>query len=274
MGSIVNVQWPPKHEVLGVAVSAATYDTAVDAVIHAAGQRQKAIVSLHAVHALVTASRDPALREAVNQFQMVAPDGQPVRWALNRLYGTGLRDRVYGPELMLRLCREAESTGVSVYLYGSSEPVMESLCRELRSRYPGLAIAGTESPPYRPLTSEEDEEVVQRINASGAGIVFIGLGAPKQDLFAHAHRGRIEGVQVCVGAAFDFHAGSLKMAPPWMQQCGLEWLYRLLREPRRLWRRYLVTNSLFVAGIGTAMTRRFCAGIGQPRKCRLKEPVS
>jgi exopolysaccharide biosynthesis WecB/TagA/CpsF family protein len=252
----MGITWPPKHDLLGVGVSATTYDQSVEAVAQAAGRRQPAVVSLHAVHALVTASGDSDLREAVNQFDIVAPDGQPVRWALNWLYRTKLKDRVYGPELMLRLCGRATEANIPIYLYGSSQAVIDALCEGLPRQYPGLKIAGAESPPFRPLTAEEDEAVVQRINASGAGIIFIGLGAPKQDVFAHEHRDRIEAVQVCVGAAFDFHAGVLEMAPPWMQRLGLEWFYRLIREPRRLWRRYLVTNTLFVVGMAGAMMRR------------------
>lgn len=134
--------------------------------------------------------------------------------------------------------------------------VVEKLRDNLLDRLPDLEIAGYESPPFRPLTPEEDAEVVRRINNSGAGIVFIGLGCPKQDLFAYEHRDRIHAIQVCVGAAFDFHAGSQPMAPSWMQKRGLEWLYRLIQEPRRLWRRYLVTNSVFLAKLAVAMCRR------------------
>lgn len=260
MGTTISTTWPAKHDVLGVAVSATTYDEAVAAVMSAAVDREKAVVSLHAVHALVTASRDPFLREAVNQFNMVAPDGQPVRWALNRLHGAGLKERVYGPELMLRLCRQAAQEDVAVYLYGSTQPVLDALGAALKEKYPDLRIAGAESPPFRPLTEDEDQAVVQRINASGARIVFLGLGAPKQDVFAHVHRDRIEAVQVCVGAAFDFHAGALKMAPPWMQRSGLEWFYRLVREPRRLWRRYLVTNSIFLTGLAAALMKKALGG--------------
>lgn len=248
-------KWPTKHDILGVHVSATTYREAVDLIASAASRREQAVVSLHAVHALVTASRDAGLLQAVNEFEMLAPDGQPVRWALNRLHGTQLTERVYGPELMLRLCGRAAETSTSIYLFGSSQKVIDALCIKLPERYPGLKIAGAESPPFRPLTPEEDDAVVERMNSSGAGIVFVGLGAPKQDLFAHFHRNRINAVQVCVGAAFDFHAGTLKMAPEWMQRSGLEWLYRMVREPRRLWRRYLVTNSLFVFGVVTTILR-------------------
>jgi N-acetylglucosaminyldiphosphoundecaprenol N-acetyl-beta-D-mannosaminyltransferase len=148
---------------------------------------------------------------------------------------------------MLRLCRRAAEEGVSIYLYGGGPEVLNKLQDNLRRECPGLQIAGSESPPFRELTAAEDDSVVERINASGAGLVFIGLGCPKQDLFAYDHRERLRGVQLCVGAAFDFHAGAKPMAPQWMQRSGLEWLFRLIHEPRRLFRRYLVTNSIFVA---------------------------
>ncbi len=248
--SLPAVLWPPRHDLFGVQMSATTYEQAVEAILHAAQSGQPAAVSLHAAHAVVTASDDPALRAKVNRFQMIAPDGQPVRWALNWLHRAGLPDRVYGPELTLRLCHAAAERGVSIYLYGSSPEVIERLSRNLVERFPGLMIAGAEAPPFRALTEEEDDAMVQRINASGAGLVFIGLGCPKQDHFAADHMDRIRGVQVCVGAAFDFHAGNKRTAPAWMQRRGLEWLYRLCQEPRRLWKRYLVTNTLFVCKLG------------------------
>lgn len=248
--------WPPKYDLFGVGVSATTYDEAVGATIAAGQRRESAVVSLHAVHAVVTSSCEADLREQVNTFQIVAPDGQPVRWALNRLYHTGLDDRVYGPEFMLRLCEKAALDGVPIYLYGGSPDVVENLRTNLLQKYPGIDIAGYESPPFRQLTDEEDEAMVNRINDSGAGIVFIGLGCPKQDRFAFAHADRINAVQVCVGAAFDFHAGEKKTAPAWMQRNSLEWLFRLCQEPRRLWKRYLVTNSIFVAKFATQFVSR------------------
>lgn len=250
------VRWPPKYDLFRVKVSAAGYAKVVDAILQAARQRLPSVASFHAAHALVTASDDPALLTKVNTFQILAPDGQPVRWALNLLYRAGLRDRVYGPELMMRLCRRAAAEGVPVYFYGSSPRVIDGLCARFSAEYPDLEVAGAESPPFRPLSPEEDRDMVNRINQSGAGIVFIGLGAPKQDHFAYEHRDRIRAVQVCVGAAFDFHAGSKKMAPPWMQRNGLEWLYRLIQEPRRLWRRYMVTNSVFLAKLLCELPRR------------------
>lgn len=245
--------WPEKVDLFGVGYTPTTYDGATAAIIAAAHRHQAGVVSCHAVHAVVTCSGDADLKDKVNQFEMITPDGQPVRWGLNLLYGTALRDRVYGPELMLRLCQQAATEGVPIYLYGGSEAVVEQLAKNLNGQFPQLNIAGYESPPFRALTDEEDQQVVDRINDSGAGIVFIGLGCPKQDEFAFAHRHNIQAIQVCVGAAFDFHAGAKPTAPAWMQRHGLEWLFRLIQEPGRLWRRYLITNSVFLAKLATTL---------------------
>jgi exopolysaccharide biosynthesis WecB/TagA/CpsF family protein len=261
--------WPPKADLFGVGVSVTTYEEAAAAILAAAEGGRSAVVSCHAVHALVTAARDPALREKVNQFAMVTPDGQPVRWALNVLHGAGLPDRVYGPELMLRLCRGAEARGLGIYLYGGTPATLERLCANLLGKFPGLRIAGRQSPPFRPLLPEESRDLAAEIRGSGAGLVFIGLGCPKQDHFAFDHQPLIDAVQVCVGAAFDFHAGVKSVAPRWMQRSGLEWLFRLAQEPRRLASRYLVTNSVFLTLLGKAMLRRvfrpLCRSCGKPR---------
>ena len=172
---------------------------------------------------------------------------------LNRLYGVGLRDRVYGPEMMGHVCRRAAEEGVSIYLYGSTTDVLAKLCENLKNRFPDLGIAGVESPPFRSLTAQEEDEMVGRLNGSGAGIIFVGLGCPKQDYFAARYRDRLHAVQLCVGAAFDFHAGTKATAPRWMQRRGLEWLFRLWQEPGRLWKRYLITNTVFV----TKLARQF-----------------
>lgn len=245
--------WPPKVDLFGVGVSPTTYDEAASVILEAARRGVPAIVSCHAAHAVITASRNVSLGRKVNTFDMVTPDGQPVRWAMNILHGTQLSDRVYGPELMLRLCDEAAWADIPIYLYGGSPDVVDKLQDRLRRLCPTLKVAGFESPPFRRLTPEEDRAVAERINASGAGLVFVGLGCPKQDLFAYEHRQSINAVQVCVGAAFDFHAGVKKTAPRWMQQSGLEWFYRLVCEPRRLWRRYLVTNTLFLCKLARAV---------------------
>ncbi len=258
--------WPAKADVLGVQVSCVDYDHAVRCIMAAANDRRPGVVACHAVHAIVTASSDRSLLDEVNRFSMVTPDGQPVRWALNLLHGANLSERVYGPELTLRVCKAAAEQGVSVYLYGGTDDVLEKLLSNLRSKLPTLSIAGFEAPPFRELTESENIEACDRINKSGAGVVLIGLGCPKQDFFAARNRDRIEAVQMCVGAAFDFHAGIKPMAPAWMQRHGLEWAFRLWCEPRRLWRRYLVTNAVFSGKLTWAMIKRpFFAG---------KSPVS
>ena len=246
MEQMENPYWPQKYSLLGVGVGATTYEEAAASIICAAQQRRPAIITFLPVHGLVPACREISLKSKINSFALVAPDGQPVRWALKKLHDVKLPDRVYGPEAMLRLCRRAAQLDIGIYLYGSSSQVMSRLTENLEKRFPSLQIVGAESPPFRPLTKLENDAVVERINNSGAGLVFLGLGFPKQDLFAFENRHSIKGVQVCVGAAFDLHAGCKKMAPPWMQRNGLEWFYRLTQEPRRLWSRYMVANSLFL----------------------------
>ena len=251
-----SMERPEKYSLFGVDISATSYAEATEVIIAAAKRGQSAIMTHLPVHGLVLASRDATLRSMINCFDIVAPDGQPVRWALKCFYGITLPDRVYGPENMLRLCEGAAATDIPVYLYGSYPLVVENLRRTLERKFPRLQVVGCESPPFRPLTPEEDQAVIRRINATGAGIIFLGLGCPQQDVFAYEHRQSIQGIQVCVGAAFDFHAGSKKMAPAWMQRRGLEWLFRLVQEPRRLWQRYLWTNSVFLFQLTSELCRR------------------
>ncbi|MFC1762283.1 WecB/TagA/CpsF family glycosyltransferase [Planctomycetota bacterium] len=213
----------------------------------AARDRQSACVAHLAVHGLVTGTQDREMREALRDFDIVAPDGMPVKTALNMLYKVKLPDRVYGPEFTLRVCRQAAEESVGVYLYGSELGIVEKLRDNLLAKYPQLQVVGCEPSIFRPLTKAEDEALTKRINDSGAGIVFIGLGCPLQEKFAYAHKDRIKAVQICVGAAFDFHSGNKTMAPVWMQQHSLEWLFRMLQEPGRLCRRYLVTNTIFLS---------------------------
>ena len=238
--------WPRKVDVFGVQISVTDYDELVACILDSAIAGEPAVVSLFAVHAVITASDDPDLRRKVNTFQAIGPDGQPVRWAMNWLHKTKLLDRVYGPETTLRICKAAAEEEVPIYLYGSTPSVLESLSSNLISSYPKLQIAGCESPPFRKLTEQESDELVDRVHNSGAKIFFIGLGCPKQDHFAFEFAHRLNCVQVAVGAAFDFHAGTKSTAPAWMQKRGLEWVFRLAAEPRRLWKRYLVTNSVYV----------------------------
>jgi len=250
------IAWPRKCDVFGVGVSATTYDEAERAIIAAAKENRSATVTHMSSHGLTDAARNPRFRDIINSFDIVAPDGQPVRWLVNKFHKANLPDRCYGPELMIRLCRTAARQGVSIYLYGSSQKVLDELCRNLKQQCPNLTIAGVESPPFRPLTPEETDEAIQRINNSGAGLVFIGLGCPRQDVFASENKQKIKAVQLAVGAAFDFHAGNKKMAPVWMQKRGLEWFYRLTQEPTRLWKRYFLIHTT----LALLLTKRMILG--------------
>lgn len=253
-------QWPPKHSLFGLHVSCVEYDEAVASILAAAQEGRPAVVSCHAVHAVTTISEDKELRAAANRFAMIAPDGQPVRWALNLLYKTRLRERVYGPELMRRLVAAAAQRNLPIYLYGGTPESLIQLQQNLSEEYPELVVAGSQSPPFRELSELELTAVAEDINRSRAKLVFIGLGCPKQDRFAAMQAERIHAVQICVGAAFDFHAHIKPMAPRWMQARGLEWLYRLGCEPRRLWKRYLISNSKFCLRLAIA----FCSSRQNP----------
>jgi N-acetylglucosaminyldiphosphoundecaprenol N-acetyl-beta-D-mannosaminyltransferase len=251
-----SVRWPEKKDLLGVEVSVTDYEELARLFIAAARRREPTLATFLAVHAVVTAAMDPSYCYRINAFDVVGADGQPVRWAMNLLHKAAMTERVCGPIMMLKMCARCAEEGVSIYLYGSTTKTLQNLAANLEDQFPALRIVGTESPPFRPLTPEENQAACDRINASGAGIVFIGLGCPRQDVFAHLNRNRIQAVQLCVGAAFDFHAGNKKMAPDWMQKCGLEWTYRMMQEPRRLFKRYLVTNTAFIL----LMTRRIVTG--------------
>jgi N-acetylglucosaminyldiphosphoundecaprenol N-acetyl-beta-D-mannosaminyltransferase len=238
----------PRAEVLGIPLALADYDSTMDwmdAVI-AAGHR--ASVSAAAVHLVMVAQEDDETRRAVLQT-MTVPDGQPLVWALRAL-GHGQASRVYGPDLMARYCQRSATTGVRMFLYGGrTDEALAQLERALRERCPGLRIVGGYSPPFRALSDDEERDVVTTINASGADVVWVGTGQPKQEKWMAAMRDRLDApILAGVGAAFDFHAGLVPQAPAWMQRVGLEWSYRLAREPRRLWRRYARYNPRFVAG--------------------------
>jgi N-acetylglucosaminyldiphosphoundecaprenol N-acetyl-beta-D-mannosaminyltransferase len=216
----------------------------------------RAWVTAAAVNLIVSARDDEATMRAVLDATLAVPDGQPLVWAL-RLLGNAGATRVYGPELMARWCARAAATGTSTYLYGGrSEQALTLLSDRLRARFPGLRIAGGWSPPFRPLTAEEREWVAGDIDASGARVVWVGTGQPKQELWMSEIRPLLKApLLVGVGAAFDFHAGIVAQAPGWMQRGGLEWVYRLSREPRRLWRRYASQNPRFVAAFARQYVR-------------------
>jgi N-acetylglucosaminyldiphosphoundecaprenol N-acetyl-beta-D-mannosaminyltransferase len=236
-----------KLNVLGVMVDAVDYDTVIARVLAAARERQPLSLTALAVHGVMTGVRDPRHRARLNAFDIVAPDGQPVRWGLNILHGAGLSDWVSGPELTARVLRRMSDEGLPVYLYGSTPEIVESLSVSLGGALPALRVAGAEPSKFRDSTSGEFAALANRIDGSGARLLLVGLGCPRQEIFAHAMRSLLDLPVLAVGAAFDYQAGRLRPAPKWMQRYGLAWLFRLIREPRRLWRRYLVFNTEYLA---------------------------
>lgn len=236
----------PRVDVLGVGISAIDMAVAVATIESWIACRESHYVCVTPVHSVMECQRDPELRCVFNASGLTTPDGMPLVW-LCRLKGYRTVSRVYGPDLMLALCERSVGRGYRHFFYGGAEGVPERLAASLQQRFPGLLVVGTYSPPFRPLTSEEDVQVVQMINEAAPDVVWVGLGSPKQDQWMAAHVGQLAApVLIGVGAAFDFHAGRKKQAPLWMQRSGLEWLFRLLTEPRRLWRRYLISNPKFV----------------------------
>lgn len=236
----------PQKILFGVRFAITDYAEAADHIIAAALARSSFGVSALAVHGLIEAYRSPDLRLKINRLDLVVPDGQPIRWALNGLLESPLNDRVYGPELTLHVLERAGSLGLKVFLFGSTSATLERFAAFIKRQYPGVILAGTQADRFREATKEEDEQDIATIVASGAQIVLVGRGCPRQEHWVSDHLGRIPAAMMAVGAAFDFHAGVLKQAPVWMQKNGLEWLFRLVQEPRRLWKRYLVTNSYFL----------------------------
>lgn len=237
---------PPRHEVLGVRIAATDYDSACAAVRQAAQAGRPLTVTALAVHGVMTGALDAEHRRRLNALDLVVPDGQPVRWALNLLFKAALPDRVYGPELTLRICRMAAAEGLPVAFYGSRQVVLDDLRDRLLQRIPGLNIVAMVPSRFRRVDRVEQAEIAASLSASGARILFVGLGCPRQETWLYEHRDLLRMPMLAVGAAFDFHAGRLPQAPPALQRRGLEWLFRLASEPRRLWRRYLFLNPLYI----------------------------
>jgi N-acetylglucosaminyldiphosphoundecaprenol N-acetyl-beta-D-mannosaminyltransferase len=235
-----------KRNVLGILVDAADYEAACHAIFAAAKKKQRLTVTALAVHGLMTGALDREHQFRLNHFDLVLPDGQPVRWALNLFYRAGLSERVYGPNLTMKVCAGAVGEKIPLYFYGTNPQTLSCLRIFLEKRFPGIIIAGMEPSKYRRLTRKEKDETVERILASGAGLVFVGLGCPRQETFAFEFRELLPMPILAVGAAFPFLAGLLPQAPGWIQKAGLEWLFRLLVEPRRLWRRYLLLNPAYL----------------------------
>lgn len=257
---------PPRVDVLGVGVSCLTLESSVALVARWVGEGEHHYVCVTGVHGVMESQRDEELKRIHNDSGMTTPDGMPMVWCA-QLAGQRYVSRVYGPDLMLAVLGRACAEGWRSFFYGGGPGTAEQLARRLVSRFPDLIVAGTYTPPFRPLTPEEDSDVVQRINSSGAHLVWVGLSTPKQErwMSAQVHRLRANAL-FGVGAAFDILAGTLTQAPAWMQRSGLEWSYRLAREPRRLWRRYLRNNPAFVARLVCRPPRLLDAGGRAPQE--------
>ncbi len=215
--------------------------------IHHPQKNKHFTVSALAVHGLMEAYANNDFKEKVNTIDLVVPDGQPIRWALNYLFNAQLNERVYGPTLMLYVLQKANELNTPIFLFGSTEATILKLISFINRQFPKVVIAGWQADRFREATYEENLADVQIINNSGAKIVFVGRGCPRQEKWVSANRALIPAALIAIGAAFDFHAGNIPQAPAWMQRNGLEWLFRLIQEPQRLWKRYLFTNSKFIA---------------------------
>jgi N-acetylglucosaminyldiphosphoundecaprenol N-acetyl-beta-D-mannosaminyltransferase len=238
----------PAFRISGTRVDALTLPQAVEACLSRTGDGRYGTVHLCNAYTISLAHRDPSFAELLDRGDLNLMDGMPLVWTARRLGFDHCEDRVYGPDLMAEVMRAGRSDGVKHYLYGSTPEVVERLRRNLARTIPGIEIVGTEAPPFRELDPTEYDALVERMTRSRTDVVWLGLGTPKQNVFADRLRGRVPALVVGVGAAFDFFAGTKRQAPRWVQRAGLEWAYRLVTEPRRLWRRYLVGNTVFLFG--------------------------
>lgn len=240
--------------ILGTRIDALSWEQLLGRIVHWVQTGQSKMICLCNVHSVVTAQHDAALANALKQADLNLPDGAPIAW-LMRQRSWPEQQRLSGPDLMWQLMREAEKLQLSVFLMGATPVTLGKLNQVFGKAFPRLLIAGSVSPPFRPLSRFEEGDIVDQINRSGASIVMIGLGCPKQEIWMAEHSHAMNAVTIGVGAAFDYHAGSLRRAPPGWQRIGLEWLYRLLQEPRRLARRYLLTNTLFLLALPAELWR-------------------
>jgi N-acetylglucosaminyldiphosphoundecaprenol N-acetyl-beta-D-mannosaminyltransferase len=235
-----------KGNIIGILVNPVDYKVAVDRIVNAARRHRPMAISALAVHGLMTGALDSEHKYRLNHFDLLVPDGQPVRWALNLLHKTQLSDRVYGPNLLLAVCSRAQEENLGVFLYGSTKEILSGLKTNLQNRFSSLRITGMQPSRFRCLTAQEKTDLTSRVRDSGASIVFVGLGCPRQEIWAYEFREALSIPILAVGAAFPFLAGKVPQAPKWMQDRGLEWLFRLLVEPR-LWRRYVLLNPMYVS---------------------------
>jgi N-acetylglucosaminyldiphosphoundecaprenol N-acetyl-beta-D-mannosaminyltransferase len=243
---ILIMRSPPTVNVLGVGISAINMDLALEAMAGALERREKGYICVTGVHGVSEAQKDEGFRQILNRAFLCTPDGMPLVW-VGRWLGRKEMGRVYGPDLMLAVLELSEKKGYRHFFYGGANGVAQELRERLAKRFPKLQIAGTYEPPFRPLNAAEKEELKKLIQDARPDVMWVGLSTPKQERFMAEHLDRLEVTLMAgVGAAFDIHAGRLRQAPPWMRRSGLEWLFRLGCEPRRLWKRYLKNNPLFV----------------------------
>lgn len=247
---------------LGVKVDAIDYEAAVDAVVSAADAGHGMAVTCTAVHGVALAALDPGHRHRLNTFDVIVPDGQPVRWALGWLHGAKLGDRVRGVDFMLRICESCAARDVPIFLYGSRPDVLAKLSANLRRAFPALVISGSKPSMFRTVTDQERIEIAEEIRASGCRLVFVGLGCPRQEYWIFENRDLLPMPLIGIGSAFDAHAGVQSVPPLWMQHAGLEWLWRLVHEPRRLWKRYLLLNPYYLAMIAGQLLKVVRLGPG------------
>jgi N-acetylglucosaminyldiphosphoundecaprenol N-acetyl-beta-D-mannosaminyltransferase len=252
-----------RQTVLSTPIDVIDWERTLDLLMAWGARRESRAVAMCNAHSVVTARRDPEFGRVLADMDLATADGMSVAWLMRRLGRDG-QQRVNGPDLMWRCCERAEQEGQSIYLFGNTPETLQRLVQCLGERFPALRIAGTHAPPFRALTEDEDRRVVADINGSGANLVFVSLGCPKQEHWIHEHSRRIAAVMIGVGAAFEFHSGIRPRAPQWMQDTGLEWFYRMICEPRRLTGRYFSTNLSFI--LGAAEQLRLDRRKGQPRR--------
>lgn len=236
-------------DVLGVPIATINLDQAVERIVSWISEEARRYVTVTGVHGVMESQDDPEILRFHQQADMCVPDGMPLVW-LGRWAGFSNMGRVYGPDLMLAILKQCEKMGYSSFFYGGKLGIPERLRDCLLKRFPALRVVGTHSPPFRPMTEQEEQDFEERIRILSPDIIWVGLSTPKQERWMASHVNRLDArVLIGVGAAFDFHAGLVRQAPPMMQKCGLEWFYRLCTEPRRLWRRYIYNNPRFVWNI-------------------------
>ncbi len=242
--------------ILKTRVDATSYPDACDRIGDWVAQGVSCYVVAANVHLVMSGYWNQSYQKIINQAALVTPDGMPLVLGL-RLLGIQKQTRVYGPDLMLAWCERAAKDQIPVFFYGGTSSMLDKLTQSLQDKFPGLAIAGSYSPPFRVLTEQEEEEIRQKIQSTGAPVIFVGLGCPKQEEWMARQQGKLSAVMIGVGAAFSFHSGEVSQAPRWMMKIGLEWLYRLIMEPRRLWKRYLFTNPAFVVLFSCQLLKQY-----------------